>query len=1052
MSRPKYWRGIEELEQTPEFLANASREFPTDMSIEKVMAEVSDESLEQQASRRDFLKILGFGMSAAALAACAEGPVKKAIPYVNKPDDIIPGVANWYASTAPNGAPVLVRAREGRPIKLEGNPDSPLTKGGLSALAQASLLSLYDIERLQTPSKGGNTASWEDVDREISQKIDQIIAAGGAFRVVSGTVLSPSVQQAINELLARFADGKHVTYDPASVSALRTAHAQAFGKNALPTYHFDKAMTIVSFDCDFLGSWVAPEVYSAAYVVNRDPKKPMSRHLQIEPLMSLTGAKADLRFPVDAHNMGAALINLYNKIAKAKGRPELRAPQFDVAMSGLDIAAKDLLAAGNKGLVVCGTNDVAAQLIVAAINNMLGSYGTTLDIDNPSYFAQGNDEDMAAFVADLKAGKIGGVVFYDANPLYNTPYAADITQALSKVTLSVSLSPKADETAKACQYVCPDSHYLESWGDARVAATHVSVIQPTINPIFNTRQAGQSFLRWAGKNEKFVDYVKAYWQTNVLAGAADFRGAWMEALRKGIVTLPAAAASASFTEPDLQDSASKLMASFSLDATETFDIVFYQKVSIRDGKSANNPWLQELPDPVSKCTWDNYVTVPVTWAKEKGVQNGDVLAVKIGESTLYMPAMIQVGQARNTLGIALGFGSQGGKVCAQANGELKNGRQVAGANVYPFVSFVNGALSYTASRVSVSQTGDTYTLALTQTFNTMYDPAKGVQFGADFDRTERIIEATTTYEYNNGGYAKHVAERDETRKHLVTLWDTHYKDPETKRLIHWKMAVDLNKCTGCGACVVACQAENNIPVVGKKEVARRREMHWMRIDRYYSGDSENPDVVFQPMMCQHCDNAPCETVCPVLATIHSNEGLNQMTYSRCVGTRYCANNCPYKVRRFNWFNYFNDAPLFGDYYTHHELGRLVLNPDVTVRFRGVMEKCTFCVQRLQEGKLRAKVTAGTSLNSDGSAVKPEDGSIKTACQQSCPTGAIVFGDFNDEKSEVSRLFREDRSYVVLEDVKAQPNVQYLALVRNRSEAEGKEKEQARIKEQTYTKG
>ena len=412
---------------------------------------------------------------------------------------------------------------------------------------------------------------------------------------------------------------------------------------------------------------------------------------------------------------------------------------------------------------------------------------------------------------------------------------------------------------------------------------------------------------------------------------------------------------------------------------------------------------------------------------------------------MYMPVVVQPGQAPNTLGIAIGYGSAAGKTARRANGEKQGDRQIAGTNVYPAIGEVNGAMAYTLSGASMSKTGGTYPLALTQTFDTLYDPAKGAgMFKNDFDRTERIIEETTTANYSNGKYKARVQKREDFKKHLVTLWDSHFEDPETSRNIHWKMAIDLNKCTGCGACVVACHAENNVPVVGKAEVRKRRAMHWLRIDRYYSGDMDNPDAVFQPMMCQHCDNAPCETVCPVLATIHSNEGLNQMAYNRCVGTRYCANHCPYKVRRFNWFNYWNDKPKFDDFYTHSELGRLVLNPDVTVRFRGVMEKCSFCVQRLQDAKLKAKMAASSSF------AKPEDGAAKTACQQSCPTGAIVFGDFNDPKSEVSKLFREPRSYAALEDIKVLPSVQYMALVRNRNAEETQAKADALAAARDYS--
>jgi molybdopterin-containing oxidoreductase family iron-sulfur binding subunit len=609
---------------------------------------------------------------------------------------------------------------------------------------------------------------------------------------------------------------------------------------------------------------------------------------------------------------------------------------------------------------------------------------------------------------------------------------------MGQLSLSVALTTKATETSRACQYTAATPHFLEAWGDVQQTDTHYSLIQPTIHPMFDTRQVGDVLLKWMGSADTFESRLKAFWETNLFGTQTkygDFRTYWNESLRSGVYQLVGATAQPALIADTsaMMAQATKLKQGFVAEpASGAFELMFYETVSIRDGRQANNPWLQECPDPVTKVTWDNYLTLPYSYAKEQGIKNEDVLKVEIGGEALYMPALIQPGQAMNTLGIALGFGRKGaGRVADKANGEKRTTMQVAGANGFAFTSVADGAVKYSVSGVSLSKTGETYPLAQTQEFDTLYDPIKGALLGDDYDRTERIIEETTTAELRDGTYKARVKDREERKKHLVTLWDTQFEDPETARNIHWKMAIDLNKCTGCGACIVACQAENNIPVVGKSEVKLRRGMYWMRIDRYYSGDADNPDVAFQPMLCQHCDNAPCETVCPVLATIHSNEGLNQMTYNRCVGTRYCANNCPYKVRRFNWFNYWNDEEQFGDFPSHNDLGRLVLNPDVTVRFRGVMEKCSFCVQRLQEGKLKAKVNANSTF------AKPEDGSIQTACQQTCPTGAIVFGDFNDPNSEVNRAYRESRSYAVLEDVKTLPSVQYQAMVRNRDADETK---------------
>ncbi|MEM7367012.1 MAG: TAT-variant-translocated molybdopterin oxidoreductase [Bacteroidota bacterium] len=1037
MNTPKYWRGLDEREQTPEFLAEAKKEFPTGISIEDALNSATEESTSFRSNRRDFLKVFGFGLTAATLAAC-DAPLKKAIPYVNKPDSLIPGVANYYASTTATGVPVLVKTREGRPIMIEGNPDSASC---LSAGDHASVLDLYDIDRLRGPRKGAENTTWDTLNGAVRTRIQAAVANGGGIRVLSNTILSPTKNQIITDFLTANG-GTHVTYDPISTSALAKAHEIGFGSRVIPTYHFDRAQTIISFACDFLGTWPGSDEYNIDYTVNRDPDKPMSRHLQFESLMSLTGANADLRFPLNPSDEGVALLNLYNKVLALLGKPTLPAPSFNVAMNGLDKAAQDLVAAKGASLVVCGTNDVASQIIVAAINDVLGNYGKTLDIDNPSYYRKGNDEDLDQLAKDLESGNIDVLIVVDADPVYDTPYGDIFKNALGNLGLSLAMTNKANETSNLCQFTAVIPHYLEAWGDAQQSATQYSLRQPTIRPLFNSRPVEECFLNWTGDNQAYTEYLKNWWETNLypLRGAeladADFYTFWVETLRKGVMSLPEtepSGVSLSVTADDLMTYADLLKAKSSSGPAEgEFDLVFFESMSIRDGKQANNPWLQELPDPIAKVTWDQYVSVPYSYARENNLKNEDLVKIEFQGNSLYMPVIVQAGQAKNTLGIPVGYGRVGaGRVAVKANGEKRGDMQIAGTNVYPFGSLSGGGIRLQVRKATVSRVaGQTYPLALTQTFNTLYDPVKGLS-GDNYDRTERIIEETTYANYNNGKYKDRVHAREERKKHLVTLWDSHYEDPEESRSIHWKMAIDLNKCTGCGSCIVACQAENNVPVVGKEEVRKRRGMYWMRIDRYYSGNAEMPDVVFQPMMCQHCDNAPCETVCPVLATIHSDEGLNQMAYNRCVGTRYCANNCPYKVRRFNWFNYYDDEEQFGDFYTHNDLGRLVLNPDVTVRFRGVMEKCSFCVQRLQDAKLRKK------LNANSSFAKIKDGDIKTACQQSCGTGAIIFGDFNDPESAVSKAYREERSYAVLEDIKTLPSVQYQALVRNRTEEETK---------------
>jgi MoCo/4Fe-4S cofactor protein with predicted Tat translocation signal len=800
MSTPKYWMATEELENDEAFLAEASKEFPTDIPV----GQKADAALNIETNRRDFLKVMGFGVTAATLAACTRGPVKKAIPYVEKPDDIIPGVANWYASTAPSGNPVLVKTREGRPIKLEGNPDSPVTGGGLTMRDHATVLDLYDSERARAPYVGGNASNWSDVDSAIRAKLNDIQTNGGSVRFVSGSVLSPSTRQLINEFLGDFADGQHITYDALSVSALREAHKLAFGQAMLPQYRFDKAEVIVSFNCDFLGTWIAPAEYSAQWVVNRDPDKPMSRHLQFEGLMTLTGGKADMRFPLKPSDEGKAVLNLYNKVAGQVGAPQIPGVEsFNLAGNSIDKAASELLAARGKGLVVSGTNDVAIQTVIAAINQLLGNYGNTLDIANPAYYQQGDDAAMAQLANELNQGSVDALFFYNANPVFNSPFGEDIKKALEGISLSVSFASKIDETAALCQYNTPDHHYLESWGDAQQNGASYSLIQPTIYPIFDTRQVQTSLLAWSGNTTSWQDYLKAYWETNIYDGNGTFNQFWVEALRKGVATKPSAdAAAPAFALADnvLAEQANRLTGSGA--SGGDFELITYPTVALGDGSQANNPWLQEMPDTTTKVCWDQYVTVPYAFATENGVKNGTVVQLSINGENYSLPAVVQVGQAAGTLGLPLGFGrTMAGKVAEKANGE----GNIGGHNAYAFGSFANGAFSYNVSGVGFNKTDRDYELAFTQTFNYLYDKAKGEQFGNDYDRSSKIVETTTSYEYNNGIYKNtQVAERKEIKKHLVTLLGySTFRTPKPARNIHWKMAIDLNKCTGCGACVVS---------------------------------------------------------------------------------------------------------------------------------------------------------------------------------------------------------------------------------------------------------
>ena len=1037
-TQKQYWKGLEQLSNDPEFVKHADNEFPEYLPLNS-----NKESGEGGTSRRDFLKMMGFSIAAASLAAC-EAPIRNAIPYLNKPVDVDPGIPNYYASTYTNGGDygsIIVKTREGRPIKIDGNPDSPISQGGVSSQIEASVLGLYDTHRLRGPQKveGGNATktTWEELDKAVMAGFDQISAAGGQIAVVSQTVMSPSTMKALGEFMAKYPTAKHVMYDASSAHGMLKANQDSFGKAALPSYDFSKANVIVSFGADFLGTWLSPVEFTKQYSKTRKvtPEKPdMSRHFQFETNMSLTGSNADYRTPIKPSEQGAAVIALYNMVTGSS----LPGAKADVAF--LKKAADELKKAKGKGLVVAGSNDPAIQTLINGINAALGNYGTTIDMNSTANYRKGDDAALDSFVKDLNAGTVKGVVFFNCNPAYDTRHGAQITAGLAKAQVSVSTSLVLDETAAGCQYVAPDHHYLEAWGDAEPKAGHLSLQQPAISPLFKTREAQMSFLTWAGAEvEDYYSYVKANWKANYFgqqSEEADFARFWDSSLYKGFLQLPAAEAGDIAFGGNANAAASSIAKNYK--AASGLELAIYEKVGIGKGDQANNPWLQEMPDPVTKATWDNYVTISLSTASELGIEmkEGNTMMLKLTANgqTVEVPAMVQPGQANGTVGIALGYGRKNaGKV----------GNEV-GVNAFPMLAALNGATSFVAlSGVSVEKTGVAYKVARTQTHQT-------------YMGRENVIQEALLGEYkkNHSAGSNKVKIHTYSGEHKdaqdISLWNGHdYPDH------HWGMVIDMNSCTGCGACTVACQVENNIPVVGKQEVLNRREMHWIRIDRYYSSQepeegagmidslltmekaAENPEVTFQPIMCQQCNNAPCETVCPVAATTHSTEGLNQMTYNRCIGTRYCANNCPYKVRRFNWFKYHDNSWFDKNSAMNSDLGKMVLNPDVTVRARGVMEKCTFCVQRIQLGKLTAKKDGRRTNDSD----------VNSACASACPADAITFGDLKDSNSEIFKLLdvKEDkhgvvkvgneRAYHVLEELNVRPNVFYLRKIRNKDGAE-----------------
>ncbi len=1009
-SNKKYWKGLEELSNSTEFVESNKSEFAEPLPIEEIL---SGAGLSAKTPRRDFLKALGFGVGAVTLAACQKVPVHKSIPYLIKPEEVTPGVANYYTSSY-NGQAILVKTREGRPIKVEGNPDDLIGQGGLESQAQASVLDLYDVTRLQNPILKGDESSWEAIDNFVIRELLAIGAGGKKIRIIASTVHSPSTKEVIASFIAKYPTTKLINYDAISYTGIIQANQNSFGKAVLPHYHFEKADVIVSFGADFLGTWISPVEFSRQWVSNRNIKslesKKMSRHIQFEAGMSLTGTNADTRVPIKPSEEGLALINLYNALSGTT-LPGSKALSNKSADTAITLVAKELLAAKGRALVVCGCNDVAIQVLVNAINSLLGSYGSTIDLDNPSYQYAGNDAEFVAFIDEMKRGEVDAVFFMDANPVYDYYNSKDLKNALAKVRLKVSFADRIDETSALCEAVTPNHHYLESWGDDNIFAGYYTIVQPAINPVYNTRQAEQTLLIWSENPIKdYYSFVKNNWETKLLplTGLSGQSG-WEVLLQKGLIKTANTTAAVYTFNKDLNVIAHNIVNRSSQLITKggsNIELQVYQNNNIGDGKKANNPWLQELPDSVSKVTWDNFVAIAPKYAEKLGIKEGDVLKVSSENYTIELPVLLQPGQAQGTVSIALGYGRT-------ASGKV--GTNV-GKNAFPFYVFKNGTFQSSVT-ATISTTGDTYILAQTQTHHSY--------------EGRNIIRETSFNKYLKDPSSANG--RHESEHKTYSLWNE-YDRPQYS----WVMAIDLNACTGCGACVVACSAENNIPVVGRDEVRRRREMHWIRIDRYYSfkegneniteekeidqlENLDNVSVVYQPMLCQHCDHAPCETVCPVLATVHSSEGLNHMAYNRCIGTRYCANNCPYKVRRFNWFNYWNDSRF--DNYLNNEHVQLVLNPDVTTRFRGVMEKCSMCIQRIQAGKLKAKI--------DQRPLK--DGEVKVACQQTCATNAIIFGNVNDPESEVSKALKSERTYYVLEELNVQPGIGYQVKVRNINE-------------------
>jgi MoCo/4Fe-4S cofactor protein with predicted Tat translocation signal len=983
----KYWKNLQEVQPTQGFQADPAHDDGANRSMVDILA---DENNNTNSSRRDFLKWCGISFVSATVLSACENPVKKAIPYLNQPETIIPGKASWYASTYMHGnvyCPVLVKSRDGRPIKIEGNALSSITSGGTSARVQASVLSLYDSgARYHTPLANGVPTSWDAVDVELKAALNSLESEGKRMVLVTPTLLSPSTRALINEFRQRYTQLEHISWDAISYSAIRKAHEVGFGQAIIPAYRFDKAKLIISFDADFLGTWLSPIAFAKQYATTRkisEEKASMSRHIQFESRLSTTGASADERIPLKPSDIYKTLKSLFNQM-QALSSGSTSATE-EVAYNTRELAEAIMQHKGEV-VVVAGQNHTGIQTMVAAINHMAGAYGSSIDITNTIEAGQDNQEAFEAFVNDMNKGEIHAALFYQVNPLYHHYNHENFSSGLQKTPFTVSFATTIDETAKACKYVLPDNHYLESWNDAEFVKNHFSLGQPLIHPIFKTRQFQDTLLAWIDQDIDFHQYIMTHWEKAIFPQQSFHQGFdsfWVEALQSGVHELAAEPASAGgFPALVIRD-----LSVLSQDMPQASDIEFsaYPSLALGDGHDANNPWLQELPEPISSVCWDNFAAVSPETASELGLAEGDML--RINEKT-EVPVLFQPGQARNCFSIALGYG----RIAAGISADKRGG------NAFPLALLQAGDRQLSGPVSNWQKIGGNHVFARTQTHFSMEGRA--------------IVRESTLDKYSQDPSAGNELHKYH-EKHKSSL----YPAPKFEGH-HWALMIDLNACTGCSTCVIACQSENNIPVIGKEEVRRRRIMHWIRIDRYYTGDAENPGVVFQPLMCQHCDHAPCENVCPVAATTHSQEGINQITYNRCVGTKYCINNCPYKVRRFNWFEYATKEKF--NTHTTTDLGRMVLNPDVTVRERGVVEKCSFCVQRIQEAKLQAK----------NERRQLQDGEIVPACAQACPSNALVFGDLNDKNSRVSKLIKDPRNYHLLEELHTLPSVGYLTKIKN----------------------
>ncbi len=949
----KYWRSLSEAAGDPEFRRWLEREFPEHAS-------------EWVGSRRALLKLMAASFGLAGLTACRR-PEERILPFSKGVEGYVPGRPLYYASIMTLGGlstGVLVETHEGRPTKIEGNPEHPASRGAATAFVQASVLSLYDPDRSRAVLRVGRRSSWEEFEAFIASHM-KAAGKGEGLRVVSGAIGSPSLADLRAFLLERFPAARWIEYEPLGREAEAAGAELAFGRPLQPQYRFDQADVIVSLDADFLGLDCLAPVWIRQYAERRRADS-MNRLYVVETGYSLTGANADHRWRARPSEVG----EVARYLSRQLGLGGLKAPDPG-APKWLTAIVRDLERHRGRCLVLAGPRQPASvHGLVHWINYELGNAGRTVYYTEP--VVRTGAEGLQRLAEEAEAGEVKTLVILGANPVYNAPADVAFADLMRRVPLTIHLGQEPDETAALATWHLPEAHYLESWGDGRAADGTAAIQQPTIAPLFGGRTAAEVIALLADyPQRRSYDIVRQYWLRQWKGREAE--RAWAQALHDGVISGTEFRAVAVSPDPRRLQA---LLAQ-APGKSEDLELQFHPSSSTYDGRFANNGWLQEAPDPITKLTWDNAACMSPATARSLRVESGDVVELEAGGRRIAAPVWILPGHADGAVSIALGYGrTRCGRV----------GNRV-GHNPYPLRTlntqgFLRG--------LQVRKTGRRYPLVTTQEHHSME--------GRPLVREATLEEFRAQPDF---------ARKPDGKVDAFSLFREHSYSQGHQ----WGMVVDLNACIGCNACVLACQAENNIPIVGKDQVRRGREMHWIRLDRYFVGEPDDPQIAWQPVACQHCELAPCETVCPVAATNHSPEGLNDMAYNRCIGTRYCANNCPYKVRRFNFLDYHKGL---------QEVEKMVYNPDVTVRMRGVMEKCTYCVQRIEEKKVQAKAE-GRPLR---------DGEILTACQQTCPAQAIVFGDVNDPDSRVSRLKRDPRNYSLLASLNTRPRTSYLARLRN----------------------